>query len=1823
MKNYLAIVFIFLTLSTYSQSESEPNNNFASGNRITENTSISGTLNSSTDVSDYFKTFIDEDGTVVLYLTATNTSGNSGFIYLYCYDARVSGGNFFSAYVGGISNIGSGITVRDTIRLYGRAADSMYFRFDASANFNYSLNYSILDKSTNDFEPNNTIFQSLSIDEKQSKSGHINYVSKGVGDDPDYYKSKLPTNGTLRIYMEGTNMSNLNGYLYLYAYDGRGNAGNVLNRYISGSSSVKAGVTVFDTMDLYGRAIDSFFFRVHSSGAFKYTIRYEMIDTGDSDIEPNNLISLALPIEHKETKSGQIGYLSKGSSDEFDTYATKLPSNGTIKVFVEGLNVGGSNGYLYMYVYDGRGNSGNILAKYISGSSSVKPGIAIFDTSFLYGKSIDSIYFKLSSSSPFKYKIRYEMVDTGDSDIEPNNTIQLALPIEHKQTKSGQISYMAKGSTDEYDTYATKLPSNGTIKVYVEGLNVGGTSGYLYMYLYDGRGNSGNILAKYISGSSSIKPGVAIFDTTYLYGRSIDSVFFKMSSSSPFKYKIRYEMLDTGDSDIEPNNILSLALPIQHQQTKSGQIGYLAKGSTDEFDSYSTKLPVDGTMKIYVEGVNVSGSNGYLYLYGYDGRGNAGNILSKYITGISSIKPRVTIYDTIYLYGRAVDSMFLKFTSSTAFKYKLRYEMLDTGNNDKEPNNLIAQAIQLKHKEVKRGNIGFISKGGSDESDYYTTKLPSDGTMKIFVEGLNASGKNSYLYMYVYDGRGNSGNIMSKYVSGSSSIKPDSLIFDTIYLHGRGIDSIFIKMTSSGPFKYKIHYEMIDTSLNDIEPNNSFNTPLSAPIGVRKVGHIGYVAAGKVDDDDYYKTVLPIKGSVRLITEVRNTGAGNGYVYIYGYDKRKGSGNVLGRYIKGISSLKPGVVYRDTILVNCFNSDTFYLRWTSSGSFQYSCLTEFIDRKPIASTENERIGNTVGFRPQLSNADKFIWDFGDATTSTLKYPMKTFKIGVYTTRLIVTNSFCNYKDTSTEIIEVKGVEYYTPDSSGTGGDAIMKIYGGGLDTSTIVYLRKGGVKIYPIAKTSNINNSQLELVFDLHLVDEGYYDVLITVPGQSEVVYTDGFRVGKFRYPQTWSEVVAPSRWRINVDNKFKLLIGNSGNVMASGTIVTLIWPKSVDLKFDTKWFAPPKTGNYSIVAGDTTFNFKWENIARFYSDTFNTITSIDTFNGKPYNGYMRVIMIPRIAAGGTFVIPLIARTSTASAQNFITYTTKTNLFGSCQNGTWMDASENMAVEFVDLLDKGISASPALEKSPVGWLTKATKGTTKHMANLGQAMGAFWNYATGVTESIDASLPADYYANVDAGNAQVAQAILEVGVDKLVEGGADRIMKGQTDRLNDWMVKNPNASMNSFEFAIDNLNDINDIRNAVKDMYKNAKDLKDLNEKLARLDALLKDCPELKKQVDDLKKELGKDMHLRDPKETKTNSVTSMDPNEIYGPVGQGDNDAYLNRIFRQSFLVTFENIDTAQASAQIVTVIDTLDKTKFDLSTFEFTDYFIGKRFFSVPAGRKEFVFEDSLSPLMRVRVNAQLDEAKGIVTWQFTAIDPATGDIPVFEGFLPPNVLKPEGEGGVSYTVQPWPTLQDGDVITNRASIIFDSNDPIITNTWVNIIDIKAPSSSVSAVKSQSPGVIHLTFSGNDASSGVGYYNLYVKQNNGEWLPFGGSVLDTLTVTVEYGHKYSFCAIAVDKVGNVESKVLTEETTVSIDKVENKIQELVLRPNPAGTTVSIDGLNKDAIYTITDITGRVIQSGTLQQIGNSIDVSLLKTGIYIITVTGSSTQSLKLIKI
>ena len=156
--------------------------------------------------------------------------------------------------------------------------------------------------------------------------------------------------------------------------------------------------------------------------------------------------------------------------------------------------------------------------------------------------------------------------------------------------------------------------------------------------------------------------------------------------------------------------------------------------------------------------------------------------------------------------------------------------------------------------------------------------------------------------------------------------------------------------------------------------------------------------------------------------------------------------------------------------------------------------------------------------------------------------------------------------------------------------------------------------------------------------------------------------------------------------------------------------------------------------------------------------------------------------------------------------------------------------------------------------------------------------------------------------------------------------------------------------------------------------------------------------------------------------------------------------------------------SAQRVVITDQLD-ADLDWSTFQFGTIQFGERTLLVPdpVGRLHFETDTTVSyDAYPVHVTADLDPQTGIVTWELQSVDPQTGRLPhdLLAGFLPPNDDQNRGAGSVSYRVRPKTDLSHGTQLCNQASIVFDFNEPIITNEVVYAIDAIPPSSAVASL-------------------------------------------------------------------------------------------------------------------------------------------------------------------
>lgn len=360
--------------------------------------------------------------------------------------------------------------------------------------------------------------------------------------------------------------------------------------------------------------------------------------------------------------------------------------------------------------------------------------------------------------------------------------------------------------------------------------------------------------------------------------------------------------------------------------------------------------------------------------------------------------------------------------------------------------------------------------------------------------------------------------------------------------------------------------------------------------------------------------------------------------------------------------------------------------------------------------------------------------------------------------------------------------------------------------------------------------------------------------------------------------------------------------------------------------------------------------------------------------------------------------------------------------------------------------------------------------------------------------------------------------------------------------------------------------------------------------------------------------------------LASMDPNAKYGPAGINGS-SYLNQVKPFPYIVLFENVDTATAPARLVRIVDTLDINVFDLSTFELGDISFGKYSIFIPPGLKTYQNRIDLNPDYNkwVDVKASLNENTGIFELLLVSVDPATGEYPVnpLDGFLLPNNSEKEGEGSVGFHIELKPDLPDGVSIDNYATIYFDDNDPIITNTWTNIFDRVPPQSAITGIQKNGEEYT-LEGIGSDEGSGIYSYAVYMQLNGGIWKELDKNRPNlNAKVSLVQDSAYAFTSLSIDSAGNLEIWPSTPDFTYTPIGIENRqVSFLKVFPNPATDYLRIvsEYKNPVKILELYDSTGKKLMTREVNADEYTMNVSNLKAGIYTVVVSYTDGQKTSL---
>ena len=275
------------------------------------------------------------------------------------------------------------------------------------------------------------------------------------------------------------------------------------------------------------------------------------------------------------------------------------------------------------------------------------------------------------------------------------------------------------------------------------------------------------------------------------------------------------------------------------------------------------------------------------------------------------------------------------------------------------------------------------------------------------------------------------------------------------------------------------------------------------------------------------------------------------------------------------------------------------------------------------------------------------------------------------------------------------------------------------------------------------------------------------------------------------------------------------------------------------------------------------------------------------------------------------------------------------------------------------------------------------------------------------------------------------------------------------------------------------------------------------------------------------------------------------------------------NYRIEFENDpEFATASAHVVEVKDTLNAHYFDLTSYKPTSIKIGEKVITLD-GEQRFVKTVDMRPSINAiaQVEGKYDSFKGIATWTFTSIDPMTMEPTndVMQGFLPVNYDGISGIGEVAFDIALNNTFADGTAIANRASIVFDENDPILTPTWTNVVDDIKPHSRVKDVVSKCDTLVTIHFEGKDEKSGIWKQALYVQYGKGtNWEHVAETDSSAIDFRIYSGMEYAFCTLATDSAGNVETKDLIAEASLNTCKMGDANSDEVVDALDAVLTIN-----------------------------------------------------------
>ncbi len=880
--------------------EAEANNSFATAGNMVNFDTLTAAVGGP-DAIDFFKPDIAfwsqygySTGTIVVYITATNTGTTPAKLWMDLYNGLQGAG---LVYTDSTASMAAGATRTASFRFCGQYMDDFYLAFRSNGTVDYQVVWYFSDPNPNAEANNNGAAATpFPFDTLNALRQAVNYQYRlNVNTDPeDWFRTTLPAGdyANMALEIKAKNNSCVAGRGIQYAVYRNSEATPIATGYVGNNPSVAQFTEVFTGIPLAGFVQgDVLYLRVWSNAAFGYQLKYSGTDVDfeeeyiDSDYDGYSPESMG----ENETKVAQVGYHvyengepvydDDGNAviDNADSYRFTLPQNGEVTLFVKARNDGCGQA-LNLELLDEYGSSVSHFSGYElvtwNGTCSETVHVIKLIRAFTAGTYQLRIHNgNWGNEEKISYTIRYQFQSYTDSgnDQEYNNSQASALSIAAGETKKGLVNFISP-NYDNTDHYKTTLNTQSSLKVYIRAR-------------YRGNGdfpfspNSNKLTFAFLTGnvskvipagntSTALPPDGIFSDTIDLAVVPMGLVRFSFSANEAWEYEFRYEVVDSvaGPDDVEPNNTEEGAIPLAEKELKKGRVSYGVAAPNDTEDYYKTTLPRAGTINITVKAIN----------RGATAANSTNNRLRLLVSGVattyslpdnppSQILTNAEHTQTFRLCGLPAGQIFFRVQSSSGsgtsfnqrpYDYEISYEMepaIDT-TMDNEPDNDYATAKLIGSGQTHAGLIGRTLNGQMDMNDYHKLVMTKPDSLIVSFGGTNISClDNKYLRLYGYNTRKQLIFFRGFILNAVGTVDAGQTVSATLREYIPLGDTVFLRMNADGLFNYWIHTEPL--------PPSSFFTVTGDSTACEGPAYV-YNATGVADSNVTYHWSLPLGGGI-------------------------------------------------------------------------------------------------------------------------------------------------------------------------------------------------------------------------------------------------------------------------------------------------------------------------------------------------------------------------------------------------------------------------------------------------------------------------------------------------------------------------------------------------------------------------------------------------------------------------------------------------------------------------------------------------------------------------------------------------------------------------------------------------------------------------------------------------------------------------------------------------------------------------------------------------------------------------------------------------